>query len=429
MRVTTGCLTGLLASVSLAAMLAGCDKPKQQAAAPADTSGQTVILQKLLDAKPGDVITIPAGVYHLDSSISLNVDGVTVRGEGMDKTVLDFTNQINGSEGFAVHASNFTIEDIALQNSKGDALKVNEGQNIIIRRVRAEWTNGPATSNGAYGLYPVQTKNLLVEDCYVRGASDAGIYVGQSQNIVVRRNHAIENVAGIEIENSSFADIYDNEATKNTGGILVFNMPNLPVPGHSTRVFHNHAYANNTPNFGAKGTAVSSVPAGTGVIVNANKKVEIFDNDIADNATGNVIIASYFSTGFMTKTGVAEAYDPYPEAIYIYGNHFKGGGDAPDTLKLKAAKLALFGLTGHFPDVIWDGFANPKKLVDGKLPADSAICVDNAPSDVLNADGPNDFKGAKVDTAAFACNLEKMAPITLTGPLADTPATSGAAKS
>jgi hypothetical protein len=43
---------------------------------------------------------------------------------------------------------------------------------------------------------------------------------------------------------------------------------------------------------------VASVPAGAGVVVNSNSKVEIFDNDIADNKTANLIISAYFSTNY-----------------------------------------------------------------------------------------------------------------------------------
>lgn len=58
----------------------------------------------------------------------------------MDKTILSFKGQKAGAEGLLVNASNFTIQDLAIEDSKGDALKVNEGENVIIRRVR--------TSNG-----------------------------------------------------------------------------------------------------------------------------------------------------------------------------------------------------------------------------------------------------------------------------------------
>src|SRR5690606_21882498 len=126
-----------------------------------------------------------------------------------------------------------------------------------------------------------QTTNTLIEGSVAIAASDAGIYVGQSHNVIVRDSRAEYNVAGIEIENTQGADVYDNIATNNTGGILVCIMPNLPQPGFGTRVFNNKVYDNNTDNFAAKGTAVASVPAGSGVVINSNDKVEIFGNQIA----------------------------------------------------------------------------------------------------------------------------------------------------
>jgi len=178
---------------------------------------QEKLLEQLIDAKPGDVISIPEGTYAFDRGLSLNIDDITIRGAGMDKTILSFKNQIAGAEGLLVTASNFTIEDLAIEDAKGDALKITEGDNIIIRRVRTEWTNGPDTNNGAYGFYPVQTTNVLIEESVAIAAADAGIYVGQSKNVIVRNNRAESNVAGIEIENTQGADVYDNVAVDNTG--------------------------------------------------------------------------------------------------------------------------------------------------------------------------------------------------------------------
>jgi parallel beta-helix repeat protein len=391
--------------IATTALLAGCGRePPSQTAA--DTQFQKQLQARLLDAKPGDVIDIPAGRYAFDRSLSLRVDGVTIRGAGMDQTVLSFKGQTSGAEGLIVNASGFTLENLAIEDSKGDGLKVNEGENITIRKVRVEWTKGPDTDNGAYGLYPVQTRNVLIEDSVVIGASDAGIYVGQSKNIVVRRNRAERNVAGIEIENCIGADVYDNLATGNTGGILVFNMPDLPQPGHTTRVFKNRIVRNNTANFGRKGSAVASVPAGSGVVIMSNDQVEVFDNDIADNNTSNVVIASHYSAGYEGKYKPSAAFDPYPEQIYVYGNRFSGGGGSPDGLDLKALKVAMFGLNGRLPDVLWDGYANPKHA------AGPQICIEGA-SGVLNADGPNKNANPKSDAAPFKCTLDKLPAVEL----------------
>jgi parallel beta-helix repeat protein len=393
-------------------LLVACSKPAPVAQSAQDGAYQKQLLERLIDAKPGEVIEIPAGKFQFDRSLSLRISGVTIRGAGSDKTILSFKGQKSGAEGLLVNASNFTIENLAIEDSKGDGLKVIEGGNITIRGVRVEWTNGPDVGNGAYGIYPVKTHDTLIENCVVIGASDAGIYVGQSKNIVMRGNRAEFNVAGIEVENSIDADVYGNTATNNTGGILVFNMPNITQTGHSTRVHGNKIFKNNTANFAAKGAAVASVPAGSGVVINSNDQVEIFDNDIADNDTANVIVSSYWSTGYMNKYGVSKTYDPYPEDIYIYGNRFKGGGSSPDGLDLKTLKVAMYGLGGSLPDILWDGYVNATRKVDGK-PAGAGICVDNGAAHVLNADGPHGYKNPVDDATPFKCTLPKLPAVVL----------------
>jgi parallel beta-helix repeat protein len=396
--------------IAFALLLAGCGDSQPPAPA-ADASYAPKLQQQLLDAKPGDVIEIPAGRYAFDRSLTLRASGITIRGAGMDKSVLSFRGQKAGAEGLLVNGDDFTIEHLTIEDSKGDGLKISESKNITIRGVKVQWTGGPSTKNGAYGLYPVKTTNVLIEDCVAIAASDAGIYVGQSRDVIVRRSRAESNVAGIEIENTINADVYDNVATNNTGGILVFNMPALSQQGGQIRVYKNKILANNTSNFGAKGTPVASVPAGSGMVINSNDDVEIFDNDIADNATANIIVSSVYSTGYKDSS-MADGFDPYPERIYVYGNRLKGGGDSPDGLDLKALKVAVAGLTGSFPDVLWDGYFNAKRLVDGQPATGPQICLDNV-SGVVNADGPNGYDSPNNDMAPFRCTLPKLPAVDL----------------
>jgi parallel beta-helix repeat protein len=407
-----------LTILALVLLFAACGKEDPPPADAGAIAFQKELQRQLITAQPGDVITIPAGVHPINRGLSLNVSGVTIRGEGMDESILSFKGQVQGAEGLLVNASDFTIEDLAIEDTAGDGLKVNEGRNIVIRRVRTEWTNGPDENNGAYGIYPVQTENVLVEENVAIGASDAGIYVGQSRNVIVRNNRAERNVAGIEIENTFSADVYGNEARENTGGILVFNMPDLPQPGHSTRVYQNTIVGNNTDNFGAEGTPVASVPAGSGIVINSNDRVEIFDNDIADNDTANIIISSYYATGWEGIREMGEEYDPYPETIYIYNNRMSGGGSSPDGLDLKALKVAMFGLNGSLPDVLWDGYFNQDNVdSEGNLLPEYAICVDNGDSQLLNADLPNDSADIVVGAGQHSCSHDELPPVVLEAPL------------
>ena len=394
----------------------GCAEPPSEntPAKPAtpQTSFTDAFRLALETAQPGDVIEVPAGTHTFKRSLVLNTDGVTIRGAGMAESILSFQGQVAGAEGLAVNASDFVIEDIAIEDTIGDALKINEGRNIVIRRVRTEWTRGPHTENGAYGIYPVQTENVLVEGSVAIAAADAGIYVGQAKNVVVRNNRAEFNVAGIEIENTIGADVYDNVATNNTGGILVFNMPQIAQRGHSTRVYDNEIVNNNTENFAAPGTAVSGVPKGSGMVVNSNDRVEIFNNTISGNETANVLISSYFSANYAGQRELAAEFDPYPEEIWIYDNAFDGGGTDPGRDYLTEVRDAVYGPQGAFPDIIWDGIVNDDK------PADLAvICVDQAGSqegvELLDIDTANAFAAPRVDMTRHSCSVTPLTPITL----------------
>ncbi|MBN8768837.1 MAG: right-handed parallel beta-helix repeat-containing protein [Stenotrophomonas nitritireducens] len=392
---------------ALALLLSACQQKAPDAPAPpaGDAGFASVLQEKLLDAKPGDVIEVPEGTFQFDRSLSLRVDNVTLRGQGMDKSILSFKGQKAGAEGLLVNADGFTLENLAIEDSKGDGFKISQSENVTIRGVRVEWTGGPKTSNGGYGLYPVLCRNVLIENSVAIGASDSGIYVGQSRDVIVRNNRAERNVAGIEVENTINADVYDNVATGNTGGILVFNMPALTQQGDAIRVFRNKVVANNLDNFGAKGTPVASVPAGSGVVINSNDNIEIFDNDIADNQTANIIVSSVYSTGYKDDKASGE-FDPYPERIHVHGNRLSGGGDSPDRMDFKALKVAMYGLTGHFPDVLFDGYVNPQRREGPQ------ICLRDV-SGVLNADGPGGYKNPSKDAKPYDCTLPSLPAIDL----------------
>ena len=155
-------------------------------------------------------------------------------------------------------------------------------------------TGGPKSTNGAYGFYPVESEDVLIDGCVAIGASDVGIYVGQSKNIIVRNSVAQYNVAGIEIENSYYADVYDNLASHNTAGILVFDLPDLP---QQADIILEYLIIKQLIMIliilHLEGNIVGEVPRGTGIIVMANSDVEIFNNVMSGNGTVNLSIVSY----------------------------------------------------------------------------------------------------------------------------------------
>ena len=357
----------------------------------------------MIEVAPGGTLAFGEGTFSFEVDLSLDVDNVTIRGAGQDKTTLSFARQTTGAQGILVTGDAFTIQDIGIEDSPGDALKILGSDGVTIQRVRVEWTAGPKETNGAYGLYPVQCKNVLIEDSIVEGASDAGIYVGQSERIVVRNNVARNNVAGIEIENSSQADVTGNTATANTGGVLVFNLPGLQVEnGHGTRVYANEIFENNTPNFAPVGNIVGSVPTGTGIALLAAHGVEIFDNQIRDHLSINIGIISYAPIGVPNDP----SYDMYSTAIHIHDNRLSGTSDTP-TGRLGALLIsALSELmpNGPFivPDLVWDGAIDAARAGS----AADRICIhDNGDADYINLEWPlTGAPKATRDLAPHACS-------------------------
>ena len=344
---------------------------------PSDNS-QEEVQTALIELSSGDILTLSPGTFVFEDGLSLDVDEVIVRGSGINETILDFKNQMSGAQGLLVTSDRVTLKDFAVTDAKGDAIKVIGAEGINMINLKTEWTGGPKTTNGAYGLYPVESTDVLIDGCVAIGASDAGIYVGQSKNIIVRNSVAQYNVAGIEIENSYYADVYDNLASHNTGGILVFDLPDLPQQGgRHVRVFRNKVIDNDTDNFAPEGNIVGEVPRGTGIIIQANSDVEVFDNDISGNGTVNLSIVTY------SNETQDENYYPHPRSIQIHGNRFGEGGFDPDveTGELAAILFELSG--GNMPDIFWDGILPTSQIIFGHPNEERLVLTNNGDATFL----------------------------------------------
>jgi len=376
----------------------GCSKSPESIDLAEDLYAQ--IQEELIMARPGDVIEIPAGEYRFDRPLSLDgIAGITIRGAGMDKTILSFLDQKTGAEGLKVTADSVTIEDLTIQDTNGDCIKLQDCTGVTLRRVRTTWTGGAKGSNGGYGLYPVACNNVLIEACEASYASDAGIYVGQSTNVVVRDCYAHHNVAGIEIENCVKSEVYNNRAEENTGGILVFDLPDLPVVnGHTTEVHHNTIIGNNHKNFAPKGNIVGIVPPGTGIILLAAKKVSIYENEIRDHKTFGTAIASYQMT---QKPWENEEYDPFSYDITIRDNTYERKKALPD-LSSDFGKMVNLVFKGRPQDILYDGIL--PDTTDGN-PNPLNICIDQSGEDLrfANVDAANDFDQVQTDLGPYAC--------------------------
>ena len=370
----------LIASLSLG--LTACGGGSGPDVAPS-LPGTTVAAAKMNDedlstilfqAHEGDTITLPAGRYVFNRSLKLSVNRLTIvgAGDGSDpesNTILSFkgASESNGVE--ARYVKGVTFRKFAVEDAVGNAVFVTYSSDVVIDTVRAEWTDDPLhSSQMAYGLYPVTSDNVLITNSKAIGTRDAGVYVGQSQNVRVIGNEAYFNVAGVEIENSRNAVVENNNVHDNTGGILIFALPGAFrfLDNSGTVVRNNTVVNNNRPLADTAEGFVRGVPPGTGVMAMAAQNTEVLGNSITGHKTAGILAVSFQSLGiFFDPT----TFDPYLRGFYAHDNTIVDFGAAPDGPFADPAGLAplvsgLFasldasGLPARMPAVIWDGIVD-----------------------------------------------------------------------
>lgn len=367
------------------------------------------------EAEDGDVIVFPRGYYRLPAQLKITGDvldvggdgrlaDITIMGHGVNETVLDFSSTEKGSKGsvggvdgmLLSDIDNLTISDITVVEAGKNAIKVEKVDGLHMHHLATIWDGELSKENGAYGIYPVNSENVLIENTFTRGSADAGVYVGQSTHVIVRNSVALENVAGMEIENCEDAEFYGNLVQDNTGGLLVFDLPiGNGKYGSDVRVYNNDVISNNTPNFATVSDfagGVHIVPHGTGIIVLSTSDVEIFNNRIQDHESFAVAIADYaFAENpeqlFVYPEPVVQAGQPQTEYLAVYNdgyspnvrnitvrnNRINRAGYDPDETKL-ADFIALFTDAvqeipdGQLPAMIYDGVGQTLTEVGVDIP-------------------------------------------------------------
>jgi uncharacterized repeat protein (TIGR03806 family) len=311
-----------------------------------DAEKQAIVA--FFDAHEGDTIEFCEGKFDFAHGLVMTGKrGVTIKGQGKDKTYLRFASS-NDQDGFNLQKmTGITVQGLTIYDAPGNGLRIFRSDYVTVRDVKVGWSQSDPASpygnyaapdsitgkppsgwatNGAYAFYPVICHHVLIEDSISVGSSDAGVYVGQSSDILVRRTEAYHNVAGFEFENTYRAEFVDNYAHDNVGGFLIFDLPGRVQFGEKNSVHHNKSYHNNLPQFAPRGAIVAAVPSGTGALVLASDQLEFYGNDVQDNNTYGIVIANY---GLIDSNYPQTRYDFFPEGMHIYNNIFKDNGGSP----------------------------------------------------------------------------------------------------
>lgn len=286
-----------------------------------------LIMDAVKAANPGDTIRVYPGLYS--ETVYVDKDNIRLVGviEEGKRALLDGKGTLN--DAILYSGNNFVVENFEIIGYKGNAIMGQAGNNFEIR-------NNLIKDTGVYGIFPQLGKNGIVEHNVVSGIEDAAIYIGMSDNVHVAHNQVFDSVAGIEIENSRHAIVENNYVHNNTGGVLAFITPGLPIKTtYDVIIRNNFIVGNNHPNFGAPGSIVSGIPAGTGILIMAADDVVVEGNIISNNKTAGVLITDHANS---TVTYDPES-EPNPDRVALLDNVMLNNGY--DTIKeVKAVMLA-----------------------------------------------------------------------------------------
>lgn len=320
-------------------LVAACDAPGRVAEPPAlsaDRFERVAIvvhpggsIQAAVDAAhPGDVIAIEPGTYAEAVHVAVpRLRLVGRSGPGRGGVVLENPGGEDNGITVAPGSDGFALVNITVRGFAENGVLLTGVHGFLLSQVSAQ-------DNGEYGLFPVHSRDGVIERCRASGHNDTGIYVGQDTNVVIRWSVAFANVNGIEFENSDHVAAFGNDTYDNVVGILVVLLPGLDAKTSSGVVLAgNRVHDNNHPNFAPPGDLAAFVPTGSGILVVGADRVTVAGNVVTGNRFVGVGVASTLVLGQLAGLP-PEAFsdiEPDPDFDRIVANVVlrNGGATSP----------------------------------------------------------------------------------------------------
>ena len=213
MRIAALLLAAVAASSIVATTLVGCSAEHEPRVL--TVPGTSATIQGAVDsAGAGDLILVSPGTYH--EAVRIEKNDVTIRGTDRNEVVLDGQDEL--SSGFTVVADGVSIENLTVHSyRKNGVIFSGTGANgyhdpyaqeqsdelHYVDRYRVAYVT--SYNNGLYGIYAFQAQNGVIEQSYVSGHPDSGLYVGQCDpcNVVITDTIAENNAIGYYGTNAS----------------------------------------------------------------------------------------------------------------------------------------------------------------------------------------------------------------------------------
>jgi parallel beta-helix repeat protein len=344
---------------------------------PASTLARTIIVHSggsiraaLNQARPGDRVQVLPGVYREGSPGDLNALTITasdIKLIGVPSPAQPVVLENAGGQSFGIwvspadsagpgpqsdpehppcEISGATVEDFSLPGFTVRGFAVHGVHLVCVDGF--SMTRNVADGNGIYGFFPLGSRDGVMEDNEAMNtAQDAAIYVGQSDDVLIKGNRVHDNLLGIEVENSRHCTVVENEVYGNTVGVIVDILPFLGrTTQQTTLVAFNKIHDNNRLNTATPGDLLSAFPAGIGILLVGADTTTISANTVTGNQFAGVGVISLCLGLALQGLGCNGLdIDPNPDFNRITGNVVTGNGTVPVPGPLDAFRA----------DLAWDG--------------------------------------------------------------------------
>ncbi len=185
-------------------------------------------------------------------------------------------------------------------------------------------TDTTSTDNGEYAIFPVASRHgRLSHDVGARTRSDACLYVGEDDDVVVDHSTATDCQIGFEIENSRHVVMRRNVARANTAGIIVDVINDrLTTVCADNRVESNLFDANNRASTALPTDDTANLQPGIGVIVAGADSTTVAHNTIRGHVLAGLTLVDFCLDRADVCAMPGLTIDPRPDDNRIVGNTF-----------------------------------------------------------------------------------------------------------
>ncbi len=264
-------------------------------------SEYATIKEAVAAADSGDIVEIDVGEYS--ESVTVDKDNVIIRGVDRNSVVLNGNHKI--PNGILVAANGVSIQNLTVHSYTQNGVVFNgiqgatRGGNIdstIVYGANGNWIDGyhvthvTSYNNGLYGIYAFASTNGIIEDSYVSGHPDSGIYVGQCSpcNAIVRRVVADTNAIGYYGTNASGNVFVINSTFSNNRIGIAPNSQKAEklAPQRETFVVGNRVINNDNP----QAPQVPDGAFGLGIAVGGGTKNDVLRNLVVGHDVAGISV-------------------------------------------------------------------------------------------------------------------------------------------